>query len=95
MKNTARRVLEKNLTISNKKGLHARAAAKFVKVANEFNSEIQVTKESETVSGKSIMGLLMLAAIKHSKIRITARGSDAVAALENIATLVENKFYEE
>ena len=67
-------VKEITLTIHNQKGLHARAAAKFVNVTSKFKSEIKVSKENENVSGKSIMGLLMLTAVKGTTIRITANG---------------------
>ena len=88
-------VKEKRLTIHNQKGLHARAAAKFVKITNKFESEIKVSRENENVSGKSIMGLLMLAAVKGTTIRITANGSDASQVLEELTRLIDNKFDEE
>ncbi len=88
-------VEETSLTIHNKKGLHARAAAKFVNITNKFESEIKVSKENENVSGKSIMGLLMLAAVKGSTIRIIANGVDASQVLEELTRLIDNKFDEE
>ena len=88
---------ETSLIIHNQKGLHARAAAKFVNITNKFESEINVSKEKEkeNVSGKSIMGLLMLAAVKGTTIRITAHGNDASQVLEEITRLIDNKFDEE
>ena len=88
-------VKEITLTIHNQKGLHARAAAKFVNVTSKFESEIKVSKENENVSGKSIMGLLMLTAVKGTTIRITANGSDASQDLEKLTRLIDNKFDEE
>jgi phosphocarrier protein HPr len=87
--------IEKTVTIVNQRGLHARAAAKFVKLAGEFSSEIEVTKDGETVSGRSIMGLMMLAASTGSTIHLSAQGEDASAALESIVLLVESKFNED
>ena len=88
-------VKEITLTIHNQKGLHARAAAKFVNVTSKFESEIKVSKENENVSGKSIMGLLMLTAVKGTTIRITANVSDASQVLEKLTRLIDNKFDEE
>jgi len=88
-------VKETRLTIHNQKGLHARAAAKFVNITSKFDSEIKVSRENENVSGKSIMGLLMLAAVKGTTIRITANGSDASQVLEELTRLIDNKFDEE
>jgi phosphocarrier protein len=81
--------------IQNIKGLHARAAAAFVKVANKFVSEITVEKEEHKVSASSIMGLMMLAASKGTKIEITAKGDDAEYALNALEELVNDKFNEE
>lgn len=81
---------EKKLVIKNKMGLHARPAALFVQVANKFDSKITITKDSEEVNGKSIMGILMLAAEKDSVIVIKAFGPDAfeaVAELEKIVSI--------
>ena len=82
-------------TIPNKYGLHARPAAEFVKLANRFASDIRVRKEDVEVSGKSIMGVMMLAAECGSTITVTAAGNDAEAALEAIRTLVAGGFGEE
>ena len=83
------------VTISNKYGLHARPAAEFVKLANRFSSEIRVRKDDVEVSGKSIMGVMMLAAEHGSSISIVAVGEDADAALEALESLVANGFGEE
>ncbi|PIU56018.1 MAG: HPr family phosphocarrier protein [Deltaproteobacteria bacterium CG07_land_8_20_14_0_80_38_7] len=81
--------------IKNQLGLHARAAASFVKIANRYSSEIIVSKEKVKVNGKSIMGVLMLAAAKGSSINIEVIGDDASEALEALANLIDNKFGEE
>ncbi len=80
--------------ICNNKGLHARAAAQFVKCAGSFNAIVHVTRSGETVGGTSIMGLMMLAAAKGSQIFIQAQGADAQQALEALVALVEAKFHE-
>ncbi len=87
--------LRRSLTIVNKRGLHARAAAKFVTTAGEFRADISVTRSGQTVSGRSIMGLMMLAASPGTEIEVEAAGDDAEAALDAIQTLVENKFDED
>ena len=81
--------------IINKLGLHARPAALFVKTSNRFESEIAVEKDGEEVNGKSIMGLMMLAAGCGSKIRIKATGLDAQEAISEIEKLINRKFDEE
>src|SRR5579872_6917863 len=87
--------LTKELTISNKLGIHARPAALFVKTANRFNAEIFVEKDGEKVNGKSIMGLMMLAAGPGSTVTIFADGEDAQAAILDIEALIERKFDED
>ena len=82
-------LLHRDLTIVNKRGLHARAAARFVQTAERFEAEITVTKDSTTVGGTSIMGLMMLAAGPGSVIRVSAEGTDAEAALAALAELVD------
>ena len=82
-------------TICNQKGLHARAAARFVKTAGQFAADIQVRKNGTAVSGRSIMGLMMLAAASGAVIEITATGHDAAAAVETLARLIECKFDED
>ena len=86
---------EKEITIVNRLGLHARPAALFVKVASRFRSEVWVKKESEEVNGKSIMGLMMLAAGPGSKLTVHAHGHDASQALAELETLIRGKFNEE
>ena len=81
--------------ISNKYGLHARPAAEFVKLANRFESEIWVRKQDLEVNGKSIMGMMMLAAECGSDITIRAAGPDAQTAVRELIALVERRFGEE
>lgn len=88
-------IAERTVEIINERGLHARASAKFVKLAAGFKSDIQVTRDDQTVDALSIMGLMMLAAGPGSMIRITARGADAETAAAALARLVETKFEEE
>jgi phosphocarrier protein len=80
------------LTISIEEGLHARPAAKFVKLANQFPCEIWVEKDDEEINGKSIMGLMMLAAAKGSVISVSAEGEKAETALEKLTELVDSGF---
>ncbi len=89
------KVVKKEVEIINELGLHARPAAMFVKLANEFSADIMVEKGSEQVNGKSIMGIMMLAAGKGSKITLIAQGADAQQAVEEIEKLVKSKFGEE
>ena len=88
-------VAKKTCTVINKLGIHARPAALFVKVANKFNSDIIVEKDGEEVNGKSIMGLMMLAAGLGSKLTITAKGADADAAVRDLEALFLQKFNED
>ncbi|MEO0454107.1 MAG: HPr family phosphocarrier protein [Verrucomicrobiota bacterium] len=81
--------------IRNKLGMHARPAAMFVRIANQFQSEILVEKDGEEVNGKSIMGLMMLAAGCGSQLKLTANGEDSDQALEALKELIERKFDEE
>ena len=82
-------------TIRNKLGLHARAAALLVKTANHFGSEVTIEKDGIEVNGKSIMGILMLAASKGTKITLKVEGEDAQEAIRVLGQLIENKFNEE
>lgn len=82
-------------TIRNRLGLHARAAALLVKTANHFVSEIIIEKDGLEVNGKSIMGILMLAASKGSKITLKTEGRDSAQAMRTLGELFENKFGEE
>lgn len=84
----------RRLTIQNQKGLHARAAAKFVKLAESFDAQITVIKNDTRVSGGSIMGLMMLAAGPGCDIDVEAKGKGAAAAVEALARLVDDKFDE-
>src|ERR1043166_471739 len=85
----------KELVVLNKLGIHARPAAMFVKTANRFDCEIFVEKDGERVNGKSIMGLMMLAAGPGSKLLVFAEGHDAARAVVEIETLVKRKFDED
>lgn len=85
----------RTVLIRNKRGLHARASAKFVQLAETFEAEISVTKGEQTVGGTSIMGLMMLAAAPGCEILVDASGPDADAALEAVCTLVSDGFGEE
>jgi len=87
--------VEQTLTITNKYGLHARAAMVFVDVAKRFESEMVVIKDSLEVNGKSIIDMMLLAAEKGSQIKVRASGVDAAKAIEAISELVAQKFYEE
>ena len=87
--------IEKEITIINRLGLHARPAAKFVRIASGYRSEIWVEKEGEQINGKSIMGLMMLAAGPGCKIRVQADGNDAAQAVHEIEALLKRKFDEE
>lgn len=88
-------LITRELTVLNKSGIHARPAALFVKTANRFGSEIFVEKDGEKINGKSIMGLMMLAAGPGSKVTLQARGADAAAAITELEALVNRKFDEE
>ncbi len=86
--------MSRTIKIVNQRGLHARAAARFVKTAEQFHATVSVVRNDVQVSGLSIMGLMMLAAGPGSEIEIRADGSDAEVALEALAALVENGFDE-
>src|SRR5215475_7022468 len=87
--------IEKDVPIINRLGLHARPAAMFVRIASRYRAEIWVSKEGEEVNGKSIMGLMMLAAGQGSKLRIRCEGLDANKAMEEIDALVKAGFNED
>lgn len=87
--------VEKTVTIVNKLGLHARAAAKLVTLASKFEADVRVRKDGKEVSGKSIMGVMMLAAAKGSQITLVAQGEDAPQALAELEALVADRFGEE
>lgn len=84
--------IEKELTIRNKMGMHARPAAQFVKRASKYQCDVWVEKDDEPVNGKSIMGLMMLAAGRGEKIKIIADGTDAEAAVADLEELVTSGF---
>ena len=85
----------KDLTIENRNGLHARPAALFVKTSSRYRSEVWVEKDGERVNGKSIMGLMMLAAGKGSVLRAIAEGDDAETVLKELEQLISTRFGEE
>ncbi|MGI8603277.1 MAG: HPr family phosphocarrier protein [Verrucomicrobiales bacterium] len=85
-------LVQREFTIQNKQGLHARPAAMLVKLCNNFQADIWVEKDEEQVNGKSIMGLMMLAANHGSKIKVTADGPDAEAAIDKIGELISGGF---
>ena len=84
-----------NVEIKNKAGLHARPSSLFVQVANEFDSEIKVKYDDEEINGKSIMGLMLLAAEQGCKLTLTATGDDEDAMLESLRELIEDKKFGE
>ena len=87
-------MIEKQVTIINKLGLHARAAAKFVTLASSFSSDVFLAKQQQKVNGKSIMGVMMLAASKGTVLTLTISGQDETQALAQLQTLIKNKFGE-
>ncbi len=87
--------IEKEIPIVNRLGLHARPAAMFVRIASRHRSEVWVSKEGEEINGKSIMGLMMLAAGQGSKLRIRCEGPDAEKAMEELEELINARFNED
>lgn len=87
-------MLRKNIEIINKLGMHARAAAKFVTLAQTFKSEIKIAKKGQIVNGKSIMGIMMLAASKGTTIELIIDGDDEQQALDLLCQLIYNRFEE-
>ncbi len=87
-------MINKNVTIINKLGLHARAAAKFVTIASKFESKIEIECKKNKVNGKSIMGVMMLAASKGIEIELQISGNDEQQAVEALTTLINNRFDE-
>ena len=81
--------------IVNQRGLHARASAKFVEMASKFRSEVTVVKDDNSVSGRSIMGLMMLAAAKGSIVELIAKGPDAREAIAALTSLIAARFHED
>jgi len=88
-------MLQRNFLIVNKLGLHARASALFVKTACRYASEVKLAKEDVEVNGKSIMGIMMLAASKGVTVRLTTEGADEAEAMQVIGELIENGFGED
>ena len=88
-------MIEKELTIVNKLGLHARAAAKLVSLVSGFESNVEISRDGRKVNGKSIMGVMMLAASQGSKITFYIDGEDSKEAMQKIEDLVANRFGEE
>ena len=87
--------MERTVDIVNRLGLHARAAAKLVTLASKFSCDVRVRKDAREVSGKSIMGVMMLAAAQGSQITLVAEGEDAEKALDELCGLVADRFGEE
>jgi phosphocarrier protein len=92
---TASEVISADVEILNRRGLHARAAAKFVRVAEQFDADIKVSKDDQTVPGTSILGLMMLAAAMGTSIHIEAAGEECEAAVDALVTLIEKRFDED
>jgi len=88
-------MLDQEFTIVNKLGLHARASALFVKTASRFRSDIKIEREGIAVNGKSIMGIMMLAAAKGTRIKVTIEGEDEAQAMAALGELITNGFGEE
>ena len=88
-------MITKQIDIINKLGLHARAAAKFVTCASNFTSDVQIRRNNQEVNGKSIMGVMMLAAAKGTTITVSADGEDEAEALSAIEELIKNRFDED
>jgi phosphocarrier protein HPr len=87
-------MIEKTVTIKNKLGLHARAAVKFVNLANRFGSNVRIEKDGQSIEGKSILGILTLAATQGSRVRLIVSGRDQEAALQALVDLIDNLFDE-
>ncbi|MCK4705457.1 MAG: HPr family phosphocarrier protein [Gammaproteobacteria bacterium] len=87
--------VSRDIEIINKLGMHARAAAKFVKLASSFECLIEIERKGRRVNGKSIMGVMMLAASKGSQVTIYADGDDAEESIEQLAQLINNRFDED
>ncbi len=87
--------LSETFMIQNKLGLHARAAALFVKTTSRFSSDVSISARKQTVNGKSIMGVLMLAASQGTKVKVTVNGKDAAECLAALSKIIEHKFGEE
>lgn len=88
-------MIEKTVTIKNKLGLHARAAVKLVNLANRFESSVRIEKDGSEIDGKSILGILTLAAVQGSLITLKVSGRDELKALEALVGLIDDRFQEE
>ncbi|NPV83957.1 MAG: HPr family phosphocarrier protein [Candidatus Aminicenantes bacterium] len=88
-------MIEKKIVIKNKLGLHARAAVKFVNLANRYSSSVKIVKDSNEVDGKSILGILTLAASQGTPIKLVVNGRDEAQAMKALCELINNKFGEE
>jgi phosphocarrier protein HPr len=88
-------VISREVTVRNRLGLHARAAARFVHTANRFRARVSLSGRGKTMDGKSILGILLLAASQGSRLEVSAEGADEVEAVEALAALVEGGFGEE
>lgn len=88
-------MIEKDVVVRNRAGIHARPAASIVKIANKYNCEIKIRKDNDEINAKSIMGIITLAAAFKTELKIIADGSDEEAAVEALYSLFENKFEEE
>ncbi|GAG09682.1 unnamed protein product [marine sediment metagenome] len=87
-------MIEKKIIIKNKLGLHARAAVKFVNLANRFRSSVKIEKDGNEIDGKSILGILTLVAVQGTQIKLKVSGKDEDSALRALVALVNNKFHE-
>lgn len=88
-------MIEKKIVIKNKLGLHARAAVKFVNLANRYSSSVKIVKDSNEVDGKSILGILTLAASQGTPIKLVVNGRDEAQAMKALCDLINNRFGEE
>ena len=88
-------MISRELEIRNRLGLHARAAARFVQAASRFRSRVQISREGKTMDGKSILGILLLAASQGTRLVVSADGEDEAACIDRLAALVEGGFGEE
>ena len=88
-------MLQRKVTIINRLGLHARAAAKFVKLANRFKASVKIEKDGVSIDGKSILGILTLAAVQGTEITLKISGEDEIQAMKAMISLIDNRFEEE
>jgi phosphocarrier protein len=88
-------MLQRKVTIINRLGLHARAAAKFVKLANRFKASVKIEKDGASIDGKSILGILTLAAVQWTEITLKISGEDEAPAMKALISLIDNRFEEE